>query len=182
MIRLLLHLPIALAMGLSLAWAGVLLFSESPDALLTRALFDLNRAYPDPEGRAIFLAEATRLGHSVSGFVPLGGEGRAELVRAGLTATALHWQGARRIWPIAVGLAAAGLCAGLVSRERLRGGHGYASPTAAGLARLAVCGGLLWAALFSLSPVPSPYASLYLSALVIALGGGVFAANLPLRL
>ena len=182
MIRILLRLPILLVILVILTWVAVLGFSPSADAVLGGATRDLARSYPEAQTRARLGREAAALGAGLGPLVPDLGPGRSDLVRAGLLATALHSQMAIAVLPILLLLILGGGSAGLVLRERLRDAQGYASPTAAGLARAAIAGGLLWLGLYSLSPLPVSAATLYAASLAMTLGGILYAANLPLRL
>jgi hypothetical protein len=89
---------------------------------------------------------------------------------------------AAHILPVFLLALAASILAGLLVRERLKFGTGYASPTISFLAkRTAECAILVYF-LLTFSPVPLPYWAFY-----PALGAGVlgtfgYVANLPLRL
>jgi len=182
LIRLVLKLPIVLVLVLAVVWAGVLGLSRDADRLVSGGLGDLAQAYPDGEERERLLRDwgvlPTGLARLVSG---LGG-GVSSLGRAGILVTRLHAGAVLRLLPIFVLLLLSGVVAGLISRERMRAEEGYASPTAAGVAHILSGTGVFWLGLFSLSPLPVSYGSLYLSGMVLGLGGTLYAANLPLKL
>ena len=182
MIRLLVRLPLALALLLPLAWAGVLLLGGGERPVLSGALADLEAAYPSRLERDRLVGEAVR---AASAFpVPLGplGDERSGLVHAGLVASLLHLGTVLRVLPFTLLSGMLGVSSGLVFRERLRIGAGYASPTAAGLGRGGVGAGILWLSLFGLSPLPVSFGWVYLSPTALLLGGALYFANLPLRL
>ena len=87
-----------------------------------------------------------------------------------------------RIVPLFFGLLAAGVTAGLIFRERMRNAEGYASPTAAGVARALVGAGLFWLGLFALTPLGVSSAWIYVAILSASFGGLIYAANLPLKI
>ena len=182
MMRLLLYLPLFLAIVLVFAWAGVLILSKDPGSLLAGGHADLVRAYPEEPRRLELLENSSllygRLAHSLSRH----GAEASPSIRAGLRITLLHLAAALQVLPISMVLALAGACAGLAFRERIRDDGGYASPTAAGLARAVVWAGLIWLGLFALSPIEVAYGSLYLASLALSLGGFFYVANLPLKL
>jgi hypothetical protein len=181
-IRLLVRLPLALGLLVPLAWAGVLLWGGGERPVLARACAGLEAAYPSRADRDRLLVEAVR---ATSAFpVPLEGLGpeRSGLLRAGLVVARLHLGAAFRILPFTLLLGMLGVSTGLVFRERMRIEAGYASPTAAGLGRGGVGAGILWLALFGLSPLPVSLGWLYLSPAALLLGGSLYVANLPLRL
>ena len=182
MIGLLIRLPLVLAILLPLTWAGVLLDAGDERPLLGGAVSGLDGAYAPGVDREKLLPGAARAAARFpAGLASLGGD-RSRLVHAGLVASVLHWGVVLRILPITILLTLCGACAGLVFRERMRIASGYASPTAAGLGRGAVGAGILWLALFGLSPLPVSFAWVYLSPAALALGGTLYVANLPLKL
>jgi hypothetical protein len=182
MIRLLVRLPLVLALALPITWAGALLATQSPEALLEDGLERFSRAFPAEGPRREVAERAGRGASLVLTRIPDLGGARTELVKAGVMTSVLHLEATFRVLPVTALLVLSGLCAGLALRERLRDQAGYASPTAAGLARIAVGAGTLWLALFSASPVPASYSWLYASSVLISFGGALYAANLPLRL
>jgi hypothetical protein len=181
-ISLLVRLPVVALLALSLAWAGVLALAPSPEAILKGAFEDLRVAFPDERERGVLERGAQGMSLSLVSRASVLGEDRSRLLEAALVSAALHLEGTLRVFPVGMVLALAGVAAGLVFRERLRDGEGYASPTAAGLARWALGGGMLLLATFSLSPVPAPWGSIYLAFGILSLGGGAYVANLPLRI
>lgn len=182
MIGLLIRLPIVLALLVPLTWAAVLLVAGDEAPLLERTLSDLEAAYPSGVARERMLRTAIRNASALLARTPTLGGDRAPLVHAGLVVCGVHFGTVLGILPATLLLSLCGVSAGLVFRERIRMGAGYASPTAAGLGRGGVGAGILWLALFGLSPLPVSFAWLYLSAAALALGGTLFVANLPLKL
>jgi hypothetical protein len=182
MIRILLRLPLVLAVALPLTWAGTLYTAKDPGDILARGLAALQEAYPEPDVRAGLVSRAIRDVLAYEPGLPRLGGDRSRQVHAGLLASALHGSAVLRILPVTALLALLGVSAGLVFRERMRTMEGYASPTAAGLATGSVGTGILWMTLFALSPVPASYGWLYLASAGIALGGSLYVANLPLKL
>lgn len=182
MIRLLLRLPVALILVLTVVWAGVLGLSRNPESMVADGLGRLASAFPDQKTREEFL--------SVWGTLPAGwsrplaslGGQASSLGRAGLLESRLHLGAVLRLAPVFLSLLAAGVASGLVCRERMREAVGYASPTAAGIARALVGSGLFWVALFATSPIPVSYALLHLAGIASAAGASLYAANLPLKL
>lgn len=182
MILLLLRLPLVLAIALPMAWALVLGTAAGPDQVLSRGLLELAKAYPAGPVREEMVDTARGVGERLRLQVGVLGPSKAELVGAGIMITGLHLGSTVRLLPFAGMLVLAGVVAGLLSRERIRGAQGYASPTASGLARLAVGTGLAWILLYSLSPIPAGEGWLYLGAGGTAVGSAVYTGNLPLKL
>ncbi|HVR86946.1 MAG TPA: hypothetical protein VMU54_21665 [Planctomycetota bacterium] len=182
MIRLLIRIPIALVVVLALAWGWVLGLAGEPDRILRDGLGRLTEAYPRPGVRERVLLQAEKLSGKVWRTLAGFGGLRTPAGRAGVLVAALHAVALRRVLPLYLLHLAAGTVAGLVLRERMRDGKGYASPTAAGLGRMLSGGGILWLGLFSLSPVGGSYAFLYVAFLGSALGGALYVANLPLKI
>jgi len=181
-IRLLLRLPVALVLVLSLVWAAVLGVSRDPESIVTRGLAQLTSAYPESKAREDFLREWGSLpGEWTRPLLSFGGQASA-LGRAGLLVSRFHLGALLRLAPVLLCLMAAGVMSGLVLRERMREAEGYASPTAAGIARALVGTGLFWLALFATSPIPASYAWLFLAGMGSAIGAALYAANLPLKL
>lgn len=182
MIRLLVRLPIALLMVLTIVWAAVLGISRDPLSILRGGLERLASAYPGTRVREEFLAEWWNLPDGWSRpLAPLGGQARC-LGWAGLLVTRLHAGVLLRLLPVFLSMLLAGVALGLVWRERMRKGEGYASPTAAGISRVLVGAGLFWMALFGASPIPVSYAWLPLAGMACGAGASLYAANLPLKL
>lgn len=182
MIGLLLKLPVALVLALTLMWAAVLGMSRDPESIVAGALEQLATAYPEKGAREEFLAEWGSLPPNWSRSVSSLGGQASTLGRAGLLVSRLHAGALLRQVPVFLCLLGAGVAAGLVLRERMRDAEGYASPTAAGIARALVGVGLFWMALFGASPVPASYAWLPLAGIATGIGGALYAANLPLKL
>ncbi|HLY74942.1 MAG TPA: hypothetical protein VKU80_12555 [Planctomycetota bacterium] len=182
MIRLLLRLPVALVLVLTVVWATVLGMSRDPESIVAGGLAQLTSAYPEFKARKDFLNEWGSLpGDWTRPLSSLGGEASA-LGKAGLLVSRFHLGALLRLAPVLLCLMAAGVVSGLVLRERMREAEGYASPTAAGIARALVGTGLFWLALFATSPIPVSYAWLSLAGMASAVGAALYAANLPLKL
>ena len=182
MILLLLRLPLVLAIAIPLAWTWVLAAAAGPDPVLSRGLAELAQAYPAGPVREEIVGMASGFGESLRPRLAYLGPAKAELVQAGIMTASLHLGSTVRLLLFAGVLVLAGIVAGLLSRERIRHGQGYASPTAAGLARLGVGAGLLWTLVYSLTPIPAGEGWLYLGAGCTAIGAAVYAGNLPLKL
>lgn len=182
MIRLLVRLPLVLALALPIVWALALGRAANADTVLADGLDRFRRAFPGEAPRTDVLGRAAHPGQWLLARMPDMGEGRSELLRAGVVTSALHLEATLRVLPAFALLLLSGVFAGLSLRERLRDHEGYASPTAAGLARIAVGVGISWLALFSASPIPASHAWLYASSILTSFGGALYAANLPLRL
>lgn len=182
MIRLLLRLPIFLALVLAVVWTGVLALAPNPEAILTGGLESLARAYPESAERELLLKEWGSLPPFVTDRLSGFGGRASSAGRAGVLVARLHLGVLVRLLPVFLLLVLSGVGSGLVFRERMRDAEGYASPTAAGVARALVGSGIFWIGLFATSPIPASYAWLYLAGIGSALGGSLYAANLPLKL
>jgi hypothetical protein len=182
MIGLLIRLPLVLALLLPALWAAVLLQAGGELPLLEGCLSDLEAAYPARQNREKLLGPATRAASTFQARTPALGGNYSPLIHAGLLASGVHLGAILGILPLTLMLTLCGACAGLAFRERMRMGAGYASPTAAGLGRGVVVGGILWLVLFGLCPLPVSYGWVYLSPAALALGGTLYVANLPLKL
>lgn len=182
MIRLLLRLPVALVLVLTVVWAAVLGLSHNPESMVADGLVQLASAYPDSNVREEFLSGWASLPASWTRPLSSFGGQASSLGRAGLLVSRLHLGALLRLVPVFLVLLAAGVASGLVCRERMRDAEGYASPTAAGIARVLVGSGLFWLALFAMSPIPVSYAWLPLAGCASAAGASLYAANLPLKL
>jgi hypothetical protein len=182
MIRCLIALPAAVLIGASLVWVATLAGSADPDRLLGRRAGDLAAAVHDDGVRGGVLTRAASTGSRLHARLPQLPGGTSAVLAAGLTATALQADLASLVLPFGLALALVGVAAGTLLRERLRFGAGYASPTAAYLARYLAGAGLLYAGLWALSPLPLTSATLYLAWLVVSVGSALYAANLPIRI
>jgi hypothetical protein len=181
-IRLLIRLPVAVVLVLTVVWAAVLGMSRDPESIVAGGLGELASAYPEPAAREDFLGEWGSLPEEwTRPMLSLGGRASA-LGRAGLLVSRFHLGALLRLAPVLLCLLSAGVVSGLVLRERMREAEGYASPTAAGIARALVGSGLFWLALFATSPLPVSYAWLPLAGMASAIGAALYAANLPLKL
>ncbi len=144
---------------------------------------ELAGLYLDRQAEAARLRWAEHAASKLEAFIPLGILGRLHAIKPGLRTTALHARISWDLLPIVLHLSFAGALAGAVFRERLRTSDGsYASPTAAFLGRAAVTGSGLYLLVFAVTPLPAPYASLYLAGVAMSIGGLLYAANLPLKL
>ena len=75
-----------------------------------------------------------------------------------------------------------GVTVGLCVRDRVRLGHGYASPTLGWLGKRLLLASLCGAATFALSPVAWPSGCVPAFAAATALGGLTWLGNLPTKL
>lgn len=182
MIRLLVRLPLGLAVLLSVLWAATLLGRVDTRELLTGGLSDLEEALPEKGGREAVVEEARRLTGGAATLLSRVGVEASPVLRSTLFVSGLHLGATLRVLPFLGLLLAVGALAGVVLRERLRDGSGYASPTVGYLARGLVALALTWLVLFALSPVRAPYGSLYAATMSSCIGSLLYAANLPLKL
>lgn len=182
MIRVLIRLPILLLFLVPLSWAGFFVWAGEPGSVVSGVLGSLANAYPESHEREAIVEEAANLSSSLARLLGRAGMGASPRMRAGFVVSAVHSVTLARVVPLFFGLLAAGVTAGLIFRERMRDAEGYASPTAAGLARALVGLGLFWLGLFALTPIGGSFASLYAAALALCLGGALYSANLPLKL
>jgi len=181
MIRLLVRLPIVLLFLGPLSWLGVLWHAGDPAVLVGDVFSDLGYAYPEPGERGRIVGESAVLARRAAGLLGRLGAGPSPQIRAGLVVSAVHERILVRTIPLLLALGAAGVTGGLLLRERLRNAEGYASPTAAGLARALVGAGLFGLGLFGLTPIGVGIAWIYGPLLAVSLGGLIYAANLPLK-
>lgn len=175
------RLPLFAIIGLGLAWGFALLYRPSVSRA-EDALSDFSEAFPRPEAQARLgrgaLHSSLALRRRAQDVLGEPGEEAGPLI----VAAWIHFKIVAALVPYLLALLSAGVLAGIALRERIRFGRGYASPTAAHLARLLFFTGLLWIILFALSPISAPAWSLYLACLACFLGGLCYASNLPIRL
>jgi hypothetical protein len=162
-------------------WAGFLLLAKDPMWILAEGQLDLERAYPEPALRASLVTRSVQASSWMARQIP-GGGASSPLVRAAFAVSALHCFVLGRVLPLSLLLLAAGVGSGLVFRERMRDAEGYASPSAAGIARVLVGAGALYQGLFALSPIALSCSWLYVAGVTCSLGAALYAANLPLKL
>jgi hypothetical protein len=163
-------------------WGILLTTSPEPKTLLTREEGFFRRAFPGSSPRPFSLAaEFSRVRIPVLVPLPLPGSGRLALAAA-LAATSLHLRIILRFLPLI--LLSFGGCTvlGALLRERIRFGHGYASPALAYVAKRVLGISAAYLAIWSLSPLPVPYWTLPSVALLGLLGNVAHLANLPVRL
>jgi hypothetical protein len=181
MIQALIRFPLLAVIGLGLSWTLTAAFRSKPP-LPEEATTDFQTAFPHADARSKLRSLAL---HSTQEIRRQAEEtfGTAGL-NAGpyLTVTWIRSRMLLSILPAFLALLVAGVLGGIALRERIRHGRGYASPTAAHLARHLFTAGLLFLILFALSPVPAPAWSLYLAAISCSLGILGYAANLPISL
>jgi hypothetical protein len=167
---------------LAIVWAGILVLLPDPAELVKREAEHFTRAFPNEiphlETKLSWVSE-----FPLSSLLPTQLFGRARSTLAGSLAVA--WLHGLLIVPmalfIALGLGASFLL-GAILRERIRFGHGYASPALAFVAKRALGLSLLYLSIWAFSPIPAPYWTLEVAALIGLVGGGIYAANLPVRL
>lgn len=182
MIGTVLRLPIFATIGIILAWGLVLAFSSPPGFARQRVGRDLEQAFPSPKERGQLLEGAERRAELLQGYLSGILGGRASDARDSIAVSALHFGILRRILPVGMAAFVIGILGGLASRERIRRSQGYASPSAAFIARHAVEFGVLAILVYSFSPIPLPSWSLLATFATTAGGGFFYLANLPLRL
>jgi hypothetical protein len=182
MIRLLLKLPIVLLLGVPVTWVAVLLTVNEPARLPEAEVRRLTEAYPRSQVRERILRNSAAVASSLGRVVSGAGSSSSATIRGGLVVSAIHSRILTRLLPLEACLLAIGIVAGLILRERMRDAEGYASPTAAGLGRGLVGAGLFWCGLFAFTPLPMSSSWLYGAMLCTSIGGGVFMANVPLKI
>lgn len=182
MIRCLLALPLATLGGASLVWALTLLVWTPPVHLAARAAGDLTRAFRDEGTRACLLREGLTWGSQLHARLPHPPGETSAVLEDGLQAAALHAGVAFETLPFGLLLVLGGILGGMLLRERLRLGTGYASPTVGYLARYVASSGLLFIGTYALTPLPLTSAWLYPAWFFVSLGGLLYAANLPIRI
>jgi hypothetical protein len=177
-----LRIPAWAVLGAAGVWIFVLAAGGSGSALWEREVARLRGAYRDSIRRQALLGGAWERGKRLAGLVPgCSGELRGRL-EAGAAVSVLHAQLAWEVGPVFLGLLGVGGLLGALFRERLRSGGGYASPTAAYVARMMFSLGILWTVVFSASPIPVSSATLYGAGALSGAGLFLFVGNLPLRL
>ena len=102
--------------------------------------------------------------------------------QAALSVVALRLGVAGRILLVSLPFFLSAFLIGLLFRERIRFGRGYASPTTAFLAKHLAAVSFVVGALFALSPVRLPYWTLYAAASSTSLGLVLYVGNLPPKL
>jgi hypothetical protein len=182
MIRVLLKLPIVLLFLVPLVWAGFFVWAGEPGSVVSGVMRDLANAYPESREREAIVEEAASLSSFLARVLRHAGTGASPTMRAGFVVSAVHSVTLFRALPLFLGLLAAGVTAGLILRERMRDAQGYASPTAAGIARALVGAGLFSLGLFGLTPIGVSFAWVYAATLAACLGSAIYSANLPLKL
>ncbi len=182
MIATIVRLPLVALVAVSVLWALTLALRRDPTALLAQAGESLSRALPDPVVHYAAFMRAARAGETAAALLPRLPEGTTSLLRAGVFASALHSSVTLEVLPFLLLLVLIGVLGGTLLRERIRHGEGYASPTAAFVARYTAAAGILYVVLFAFTPLQMPYWTLYLACLTSSLGGCLYVANLPIRL
>lgn len=182
MIGTLLRLPLFTFIGIVLSW-GLSLAFASPSGLARQHLgTDLEQAFPSATERGRLLEGAETTAELLQGRLSGTFGHRTSDARASFVLSALHFGILLRILPVFSAVFVLGVLGGLASRERIRGSRGYASPSAAFIARHAVGLGVLWILVYSFSPLPLPTWSLLTAGAASASGGFFYMSNLPLRL
>ncbi len=180
MIQALLRVPLAAVLVLGIAWAACLILGGAPAELISGERDRLRSAFGG--GASVpLIAESTAAGDSLpilERFPPR----VSETLRAGIEVCEVRIAALSRVFPFAIAFLLAGGLAGAVFRERIRHACGYASPTAAFLARGLVCGALLLGTLFGLTCVALPYWVPYVAVTGAGVGACLYVSNLPIRL
>jgi hypothetical protein len=178
-IQTLLRVPVVTIVLLGIAWAACLLQDEDPAHLISRERDRLRSAFG--EGAPVPTIAASTMGSPfplLDRFPPrVSGS-----LRAGIEVSRMRIAILLRLLPVAAVFLLAGGLAGAVFRERIRHARGYASPTAAFVARGLVCGGLLLAILFGLTSVALPYWLPYVAIMGTCVGWCLYVSNLPIKL
>jgi len=178
----LLRLPIFAFIGIILAWGLSLAIAAPSDGVKQRMLGDLEPAFPSALERRHLVEAAhgrakTLQDHLAKIMGPRGGDARDSI-----TVSAVHFGILLRILPIFSALFLVGIVGGMAWRERIRYSRGYASPSAAFIARHAVGLSVIWILVFSFSPIPLPIWSIYGALAASSSGGFLYVSNLPIRL
>jgi hypothetical protein len=174
--------PVFLVLLVTMIWAGFFLLVKDPAWILAESQLDLERAYPEPAERASLVRRSAGASSWLIRQIPGGGGGSSPVIRAAFAVSALHSFILGRVLPLSLLLLTAGVGSGLILRERMRDAEGYASPSAAGIARVLVGAGTLTQGLYALSPIGLSSSWLYVAGVTCSLGAALYAANLPLRL
>ncbi len=182
MIGTLLRLPLFAFIGIGLSWGLSLAFASPPGLAGQHLGRDLERAFPSAMERGRLLEGAANTAELLQGRLSGAFGYRTSDARVSFAISALHFGILLRILPVFLAVFALGILGGLASRERLRGSRGYASPSAAFIARHAAGLGVLWILVYSFSPIPLPTWSLLAAGAASAGGGFFYMSNLPLRL
>jgi len=178
-IQTLLRVPLVMILVLGIAWTATVLQDDAPADVIARERDRLRLAFAN--GAAVH----TRVAPTTEDSLPLLDHFPARVsgtLRAGLAVSQVRIATLLRLVPIAAAFLLAGGLAGAVFRERIRHARGYASPTAAFVARGLVCGGLLLAILFGLTSVALPYWLPYMAVMGASVGSCLYVSNLPIKL
>lgn len=183
MIGALIKLPIFVLLVALVLWVGWFALGPSGGAAFLRERERLSRAYPDPEILESRCRWADARGTWLEGRFPPGPAAVRASLGEGLRAALLNLKVTLDILPVAMHLAMVGVLVGALLRERLRSpGGAYASPTLSYVGRILVQVGSLFIFAFALTPFALPFGWVYAAAGMVAFGGSLYAANLPLRL
>jgi hypothetical protein len=99
-----------------------------------------------------------------------------------LSVVRIHSRVAARFLPILLLTLLSGGILGATLRERIRHGSGYASPTLAFVSKRLLVASLGYFLVWSLSPIPGAYGTLYVAPAAGFVAMAFYAANLPVRL
>jgi hypothetical protein len=165
--------------SLTLSWAAFLLLPAFSRSALTYEEAWFVDAFPSPRRmNSVSMAGGSRFSDELAQLVPIDPRGVRSLAVLLGRRVAISIE----ILPVFLVSLVTSLLAGILVRERLRFGSGYASPTISFLCKRLAEGAILIFFLLSFSPFPLPYWTFY-PALGATFGGTFgYAANLPLRL
>ena len=167
--------------GLLLAW-GFTLSGASEGRTLEEELLHVSDAVDDPA----ILDNASGWGfagtHLVESARPHLGPTLGVRIHHGAGVAGVHVALVLAHLPSLLIVASGAWALGLWARERTRHGTTYASPTRAYLSKHLAIASALTLGLFALSPLPLPLWTLWACTITFALGGGLYVANLPIRL
>jgi hypothetical protein len=165
--------------SLTLSWAAFLLLPTFSRSALGSEEAWFTDAFPFPKRtNAASMPSGSQFTDALAQLVPLDPRG----VRSLADLLGRRFAISTEILPVFLVSLTTSLLAGILVRERLRFGSGYASPTISFICKRLAEAAVLVFFLLSFSPFPLPYWTFY-PALGATLGGTFgYAANLPLRL
>lgn len=183
MIGMLARLPLFVLLLVGTTWVGWFVFGPRNDSASLRERDRMARAYHDVEAADRRVRWAAEHAAWLEGSLPRGRAALPGTLEVGLRNALVHLQVSLEVLPVTLHFVLVGVLGGALLRERLRNGDGaYASPTMAYFGRGVVLVGSLSLFSFALTPFALPLWGPYIAAVAVAVGGLVYAANLPLRL